>query len=119
MIKIVYKYAIIALVFYTTACSYNKQTKPEPFFERKTMADILTDISIAEAGVNQAVVYKDSFDAPLKTYHDFIYKKYNTNQKEFTDNYTYYTQNPILLDSIYNDVLNNLTELRIKKSTTK
>ena len=103
------------MVFFTTACSYNNQTKPNPFFERKKMAEILTDISIAEAGVNQSVVNKDSFEVPLKTYHDFIYKKYSTNQKEFKANYTYYIENPVLLDSVYSDVMNNLTTLRLEK----
>ena len=46
MINSIYKYALIALVITTIACKTDNSLKPNPFFDRTKMANILTDIQI-------------------------------------------------------------------------
>lgn len=115
MIKSVYKYATIALVITTIACSNNNNLKPNPFFDRKKMGNIMTDIQIAEAGVNQQGFATDSLNKVMNWHYNFIYKKYNITEKDFKNNYDYYLQEPADLDSVYVDVLNNITKIRLEK----
>ncbi|MFA9212670.1 MAG: DUF4296 domain-containing protein [Candidatus Methylacidiphilales bacterium] len=115
MIKSVYKYALIALVITTIGCNQNNNLKPDPFFDRKKMGDILTDIQIMEAGVNQIGLITDSLNKSMLWHYDFVYKKHNITEKQFTENYDFYLQEPADLDSIYVDVLNNLAKMRLEK----
>ncbi|MBJ7427961.1 MAG: DUF4296 domain-containing protein [Bacteroidia bacterium] len=115
MIKSVYKYALIALVITTIGCNQNNNLKPDPFFDRKKMGDILTDIQIMEAGVNQIGLITDSLNKSMLWHYDFVYKKHNITEKQFTENYDFYLQEPAELDSVYVDVLNNLAKMRLEK----
>jgi len=115
MIKSVYKYALIALVITTIGCNQNNNLKPDPFFDRKKMGDILTDIQIMEAGVNQIGLITDSLNKSMLWHYDFVYKKHNITEKQFTENYDFYLQEPADLDSVYVDVLNNLAKMRLEK----
>jgi hypothetical protein len=115
MINSVYKYALIALVITTFGCNQNNNLKPNPFFDRKMMGNLLTDIQIAEAGVNQIGLISDSLSKSMLWHYDFVFKKYNVSEKQFVANYDFYLQEPSDLDSVYADVLNNLTQMRIEK----
>lgn len=115
MINSIYKYALIALVITTIACQTDNSLKPTPFFDRTKMATILTDIQIAEAGINQHGLVIDSLNKSMHWHYDYIYKKNQVTEKEFQDNYTYYLEEPNLLDSVYNDVLSNIANLRLNK----
>ncbi len=114
MIKLFYKYALIALVISISACAQT-ETKPNPFFDRKQMAEVLTDVHLAEAKVNALVLSGDTLNKTMLAHYDFIYKKHKINEKEFKDNYTYYLENPVLLDSVYADVLVNLAQMQMAK----
>jgi hypothetical protein len=115
MINSIYKYALIALVITTIACQTDNSLKPNPFFDRTKMANILTDIQIAEAGVNQQGFLIDSLNKSMLWHYEYVYKKNNITEKQFNDNYTYYLEEPQLLDSVYNDVIKNITQLRLEK----
>lgn len=114
MIKLFYKYALIALVISISACA-ETETKPSPFFDRKKMGDIITDVQLAEAKVNALVLSGDTLNKTMLAHYDFIYKKHNITEKEFKDNYNYYLENPVLLDSIYGDVLVNFAQMQLAK----
>lgn len=115
MIKSVYKYAIIALVISNFACTQNNNLKPSPFFDRKLMGDIMTDVQIAEAGVSQQGFATDSLNKSMDWHYQFIFKKYQITETQFKNNYDYYLQEPAELDSVYVDVLNNITKMRLNK----
>jgi hypothetical protein len=44
MINSIYKYALIALVITTIACQTDNSLKPNPFFDRNKMANILFNV---------------------------------------------------------------------------
>ncbi|MCF8428883.1 MAG: DUF4296 domain-containing protein [Bacteroidia bacterium] len=115
MINYIYKYALIALVITTVGCQQDDSLKPNPFFDRNKMANILTDIQIAEAGINQQGLVIDSLNKSMLWHYEYVYKKNNITEKQFNDNYTYYLEEPELLDSVYNDVIKNIAKLRIEK----
>ncbi|MES2654518.1 MAG: DUF4296 domain-containing protein [Bacteroidota bacterium] len=114
MIKLFYKYALIALVISISACAQT-ETKPSPFFDRKQMGDIITDVHLAEAKVNALVLSGDTLNKTMLAHYDFIYKKHNITEKAFKDNYNYYLENPVLLDSVYADVLVNCAQMQLAK----
>jgi hypothetical protein len=111
MINSIYKYALIASVFFTIACQQDNSLKPNPFFDRDKMAAILTDIQIVEAGINQQGLVIDSINKSMLWHYEYVYKKHNITEKQFNDNYTYYLEEPIQLDSVYNDVIKNIAKL--------
>lgn len=115
MIKSLYKYALIALVITTIGCGNKNILKPDPFFDRNKMAAILTDIQIAEAGINQIGLPADSLNKSMLWHYDFVFKKHNVTEKQFVENYDFYLQEPADLDSVYIDVVNNITKLRLNK----
>jgi hypothetical protein len=41
--------------------------------------------------------------------YEQIYKKHNTNQESFKLSYQYYTNNPLVLDSVYNKIIERLS----------
>lgn len=103
------------MVITTISCSQKNNLKPDPFFDRKKMADILTDIQIAEAGVYQIGLPTDSLNKSMLWHYDFIFKKNNITENQFIENYNFYLQEPADLDSVYIDVVNNITQLRLNK----
>jgi hypothetical protein len=114
MIKLFYKYALIALVIATSACQQST-LEPKPFFDRKKMGDILTDIHLAEANVNTFGLSGDSLDKTMLAYYETVYRTNQVTEKDFNANYTYYLEEPALLDSVYADVLSNLAKLQLAK----
>ena len=101
-------------MFCIFSCDENKQ-KPVSFIARDKMAAILSDLHIAEAGINNSTSNKDSIAAKMKSYQQFIFEKFAVNETQFNENFEYYLKNTSELDSVYSDVLSNINKIQLKK----
>ncbi len=74
---------------------------PANLLTRQQMAEVLSDIQIAEAAVAQKNFGLDSANRINSGYYRFIYKKHGVKQADFEGSYQYYLSLPIEMDSIY------------------
>ncbi len=78
---------------------------------KEQMIQVLTDIHIAEAKVSDLAMSGDTVTITQAKYYQVVYDKNNTNAKQFENSYKYYTTQPVMLDSIYQQVITNLAVL--------
>lgn len=75
------------------------------------MIQVLTDIHIAEAKVNDLALSGDTVAVTQAKYFQFVCDKHQITPKQLEKSYQHYTKKPVLLDSIYQQVIVNLSEL--------
>jgi hypothetical protein len=78
---------------------------------KEQMVQILTDVHIAEAKVSELGMSGDTVQVTQSKYLQFVCDKNKTSIKVFDDSYQYYTTQPVILDSIYQQVIANLSLL--------
>lgn len=72
------------------------------------MVYIMMDIHLAEAAVKTAAA-DTNYKQNIKSYYDLIYKKYNTNDSNFNASLKFYTDNPVLLEQIYQKIAEEMS----------
>ncbi len=73
------------------------------------MSDILAEMHLADAIATSRAGNADSSNQTAVNYRELIYKKYNTNHSTFMESFNFYSANPILMDSIYAEVITKLS----------
>jgi hypothetical protein len=90
------------------ACSEKKQVIPATVIGPDKMVSILTDVHLAQAAVSSYSV-GDTLHFTIGDYMPAIFKNHGTTQQQFSSSLKYYSSNPSLLDSIYKEVLEELS----------
>ncbi len=75
--------------------------KPSGLLSRIEMAMVLSDMHLANAGLEASSLSADSLKRSLAGYDQFIYQKHGTNAADFIASYDYYLSIPTEMDSIY------------------
>jgi hypothetical protein len=94
---IIYNLSLIIL----SSCSYKKEVPPPPdLIEESKMAQVISDISITEAILT---------NEPLASMNDSIkkinvLKEHGLTSRQFLSSMKYYSENPLKLQSIYEEV---------------
>ena len=73
----------------------------------------MTDVQLAEAAKDVAVPDNKSKNI-IDEYYAFIFKAHHITKDEFQKSFTFYKLNPELMEEIYTEVLNRLSELQSK-----
>lgn len=110
-----FKYLLMLSILITLSCNAGKseiQKAPSDLLNRKQMSAILTDIHLAEARIGSLNVFGDSLIQANLDHYAIVFEKNKSKQEQFRESYYYYLSVPSELDSIYMDVLNNLTILQ-------
>lgn len=93
-----------------TSCSHNKKVKiPEDVLCQDTMVEVLTDIHLVKAAQQLNMVI-DSADTNKSAPFEYVWKKHHITEDEYKKSLEFYTYNSNMLDSIYENVLNNLSK---------
>lgn len=91
-------------------------TIPDSILPVQKMAEVLTDIHIAESAVQE--LKTDSLrlmkDVIIRDYYTDIMTLHKVSFIEFKNSYDYYTEHPLLMNYIYKNVTNNLSLLESK-----
>lgn len=92
-----------------TACTPKNPGIPATVIGPEKMVAILSDVHIAQAAVS---VYNvgDTLRYTVGDYMPAIFKNHGTTQQQFDSSLKYYSANPALLDSIYKEVLEELSK---------
>ncbi len=87
------------------------QNVPDSVLSVENMITVLTDIHLAESWVNINKSDTISKDDRLKQYYAQIFDLYDTNVKEYQSSYNYYSNEPVLMNYIYQKVTEKLNLL--------
>ncbi len=103
------------------ACQDGKQNtaeKPNNLVSPEKMEQMLSELHIVDALINQKNIAADSAKKLSTDYYDLIYRKYAVTANDFNKSFQYYLHNPADMDSIYVKVLENLNmeDLKLKKN---
>ncbi len=94
------RWRIILLLFGLSACSSDE--KPKNLIDEGTMANIMTDIHIIEAEINNSrLQHQDSSVYIYQKLKVKMLKKYNTDTAVFNTSFKYYILNPEKKKRIY------------------
>jgi hypothetical protein len=105
------KYSTLFILLIFLSCSGNSNDElPSGVLPLPVMTDIFTDIQLAEALVKAKPHAGDTDARTVRAYYGFIYKKYGVTDSAFMHSYDYYAHHPVLLDSVFAEVVNRLND---------
>lgn len=86
----------------------------KPVLSQEVMEGLIKETMLIEAHLNEIrvdqIYIKDSAD----NYYAEVFEKYHTNKEEFDRSMQHYAKQPVLLDSMYSNVLDELLEMEVK-----
>ena len=88
-----------------TACQKNKL--PEGVLDEQRMINVLADMSVID-GYMSSLMYTDTLRIEGKSYYATVYKNHNISKEVFDKSLKYYSNQPVLLDSMYSKVTRKL-----------
>jgi hypothetical protein len=104
------KLPVLLLLCILLSCHGNNSVHvPEGIIEPDSMVTLLTDIHIFQANLQLGYFQNDSANASHKAFLDIL-EKHNLSQEDYNESIRFYTFHPVLLDSVYEKVLNNLNQ---------
>jgi hypothetical protein len=89
------------------ACSSNDP--PKDLIEQEIMVDIMIDIHLAEAGIQDLRLQKDSAEKVFAAQEKFILKKYDVSDSSFIKSYNFYLENPEIMEQMYTAIIDSLS----------
>ena len=103
-------YSTVLIMLLLIACAPPKPKIPNNLLDQHLMSDIIAEMHLADAIASKDdVVNKDSINQRAVNYREFIYTKYAVTHTQFNASFDFYKQNPILMDSVYAEVVNKLS----------
>ncbi len=76
------------------------------------MIEVLLDIHLAEASANQMALNTNAGRDSMLIEYEKIFSKHEVDGRDFFATYNYYTENPELLDTIYNELVIRATTIQ-------
>ena len=113
------KYAFIFLTILSliqVSCD-NSTKRSENIILEDSMVSILVDIQVLEATYNTRLIHLEDRNEKMERYYQEIFEKHETNVDLFNESYTYYEENPEILEAIYDQVLEKLEALQTEEET--
>jgi hypothetical protein len=89
-------------------CTKKEKIKGKEIVPREVLVDVLVDIHLVDGITNDRKFYRRFEGVDSVDLLGPIFDKYGINREKFDRTMLEYTQNPILLDKVYNDVIMKL-----------
>lgn len=91
------------------ACTAPENKPPENLLSKSQMADILTEVHMAEARVTRLSLRSiDSSNIAYKKLEGDIFKKFGVDTATYRTSYIFYSSHPADMETIYQQVTNQL-----------
>ncbi len=100
---------LIGVMLCYTAC--NQNTPPKGVVEREKMLDVMVDMQLTDAYLNQ-VYNTDTMKMQAHSRYNYIFKKFKIDSANFSNSLKYYSKTPTVLDSMFSQVSDSLTRLQ-------
>jgi hypothetical protein len=101
---------LLAFTFFIFSCSEKQVTIPDDVIKEKEMTAILTDVHIAQAALSNKS-QTDSSSYKITDYVNEILKDHNISQEDFTRSLKFYSENPEILQQVYDSVITGLSRI--------
>ncbi len=119
MVRLSFPLTILLLLVLTlTACQEKKAITGKVFVKREVLVNMLVDIHLADGVTNDRVFHR-RYDVDSIDILSPILDKYEVTRQMFDTTIVVYTQNPELLDQVYNDVLIKLNVMLDENDKTE
>jgi hypothetical protein len=105
-----YLFGAICLMLILACGKTDKNAIPPDVMNKEQMENILYDMHLAEGIVGYQSSGLDSNARKVLGYYEQIYKKNNLTKEQFIHSYDFYIQHPVMLDSIYSNIITKLSE---------
>ena len=115
MKKIILLYILSGFLF---ACSKKKTTIPEGILPMRELQQVLTEIHLAQSASGNAVM-SDSSIYTNKEYVNYILKQHDLKREDFLKSMKFYTENPDLLEEVYDSVITQLSRMQAESEAVK
>lgn len=102
---------LILLSIFLFACSKKKTSIPEGILQMRELQQVLAEIHLSQAASSNAVM-TDSSLYSNKEYVNYILKNHNINRDDFLKTMKFYTENPDLLEEVYDSVITQLSRMQ-------
>ncbi|RIV22522.1 DUF4296 domain-containing protein [Fibrisoma montanum] len=118
--RIRFFWVFLLAVWIGQACSTTEDTRPKNLIPQERMAEILTEVHLAEARVGRlGITTTDSSNIVYRRLEKGILKKYQVDTSAYTRSYVYYSSHPDKMEAIYKQVVDNLKEKIDSTSKTR
>ena len=106
------KIFIVFIALAALSCSENKQetTLPADILDKNKMAEIMTDLGLADAVINLKTVKNPALN-PDSLVKFNIFKEHNITRKQYENNISYYSAHPVEFKEIYDMVAKKLEDM--------
>ncbi len=101
------------MLFFFSYCKNSNDTyTPKNNLGDAQMASLLTEIHLVEASVTPMLLQGDSATQYIVNNYNYLFQKYNTDQKGFRETMDYYVRHPKEMDKVYELVMENLSKMQ-------
>lgn len=102
----------LPLICVLSSCGEKETTVeiPANILPKEKMVQVLTDVHLAEAEANLRTLPDSASKEPIG--FQKIFDKDSITKKQYEESLTFYIDHPVLLDSIYTQVLNELSKIQ-------
>lgn len=101
----VWRVLMILVVGFTTGCGSDT---PNGILEIEAMIPIVKDLQIAYAGVDATIPNPNERPEKYEEMNTLILAKHQMAKETFFNSFSYYQDNPILMDSIFKNVVDEI-----------
>ncbi len=115
---------LLASLCFTVACNNEAPVNTAAFeaatIDEETMINVLIDIHLAEAVVQEGRFKKNAADLKdIRSYYDDVFEIYKITPEQFTEAFKHYSNQPEKFDKMYEELIDRMskieTELQAKK----
>jgi hypothetical protein len=107
----------LGIVLLLAACTEKKKEAvevPKVLIEKEKMAEILSEVQLVEAYLNQIPYSKRGENDTDYVYFPLLFEKYEISKPIFLENLAYYAQNEETISSIYDQSIIILNKIKAK-----
>lgn len=112
------KIFFIFCITFLFSCGRGDDGVPAGILPRNKIVKVLTQIHLAEAGRQQAVMKDPSAAADTFSFRE-LFKNEQITKAQYDSSMKYYAAHPDLLDQVYDEVINELNRMQIEEMRKK
>jgi hypothetical protein len=98
------------LLIFLSACKAELPKVPDNVIPMNKMESILADMHITDAVAETKAQMGMNEKLLAQEYHEQIFKNHGTTREEFLKSYKFYEANPVLLNKMYDHILDSLSK---------
>jgi len=104
--------AVTVGLLFLLGCGKDVPDPPKNLIPRETFVELLAEVQLIEAVLNQNMIRNDEPRARIARYYKTTFERFNVTPQQFQDTYTWYYSQPELLLEMYDEVITVISTKR-------